>query len=134
MGLFDGIRAWVRAALGREADGDTADSETTAEYRCGVCGTEVEDPDGECPLCRSTEVVTGDADDGDDVSATEHAVDADPATEATLREVLEDGPLDQHADRWERVEDGYRIERPGGGTERVDSRAEARAVLLRLYG
>lgn len=134
MGLLDWIRTWLGGLLGRDPEAEPTDDAVTAEYRCAVCGTEVGDPDGECPLCRSTEIVAGNADPDDGGSASEHTVEADPTTEAALRGVLDGGPLEEHADRWERVDDGYRIERPEGGTERADSRAEARALLSRLYG
>lgn len=134
MGLLDRLRGWLRGLLGREPRGSGDDGDGTPEYRCAVCGTAVEDPDGECPLCRSTDIVAGEAGSDGAGSATEHAAAADPATETKLGDVLEEGPLEQHADRWERVDGGYRIERPDGGIERVDSRGEARAVLARLYG
>lgn len=34
-----------------------AAAESTAAYECAVCGTEVSDPEGTCPLCRSSDVV-----------------------------------------------------------------------------
>ncbi|MFB6218788.1 MAG: hypothetical protein ABEH77_06365 [Halobacteriaceae archaeon] len=125
------LRAWVRSLLGREPEPE--------QYRCAVCGTAVEDPGGECPLCHSTDIVAGDrsSEDGSDPGGTRHAVAADPETEAALSEALggENDPLTRHEGKWERADSGrYRVEAPDGGVEGVDSRGEARALLRRYYG
>lgn len=131
MGPFDRFTTWLRGLLGREP---AAGPEPTAEYRCVVCTTAVEDPDGECPLCHSTELLAADAAELDDVSgATERTVETDPEIESALRETLGEDPLEAHADRWERRDGGYRVEGPDGGVERPATRAELRATLRRLY-
>lgn len=147
MGTLDRLRTWIGDLLGRGSADDPAVDEpasgggpggAAADYECAVCGTPVEEPAGECPLCHSTETVAAGADPGEAEtagSATEHTAAADPTTEATLRETLGEDPLDRHAGKWERLDDGgYRVERPDGGVERTDSRAGARALLAELYG
>jgi hypothetical protein len=152
--VLDRLRRWLGSLFGTDTDGAEADagvvepsddSGETADYHCAVCGTPVGDPDGECSLCHSTDVVPADdattasaAESGLDAgSATEHSVAADTEAEQRLADLLAgDGdPMEVHAERWERADDGdgYRVERPDGGTERVADETELRAVLGRLY-
>ncbi|MFB6154541.1 MAG: hypothetical protein ABEJ22_01515 [Haloferacaceae archaeon] len=52
------------AAAGAGGGATTAEAE--AAYRCSICGTPVDDPEGSCPLCRSTDVVpAGEIDAGE---------------------------------------------------------------------
>lgn len=56
-------------AADRDSAVESAPSESEPAYRCSICATPVEDPEGQCPLCRSSDVVPADAvDAGDDES------------------------------------------------------------------
>ena len=131
MGLLDRLRAWWRRRFGG-GSGDAGAAR--AAHECAVCGTAVEDPAGECPLCRSTDVVpagsaAGDGGDAAAAGARRRVETADEAAVDRLRELREDGELLQrHADRWEPVDGGFRV-RTGNGTREVDSREEAAALL-----
>ena len=130
MGVLDRLRAWWR----RFRAGDAG---APAGYECVVCGTEVDDADGSCPLCRSTDVVragvSADADSADETAAkggpARRVAASDDASVGRLRELREDGELlERYADRWQSVDGGFRVE-TSGGTRVVDSREEVVALL-----
>lgn len=78
MGLLDRLRAWLRSRIG---GGETVAIEgaPTYDYVCGVCGTGVDDPDAECPLCRSSDLVADGAGPASVAPADERAdVTVDP--------------------------------------------------------
>lgn len=131
MGILARLRSWWR----RFRSGDAAAS--PAGYECAVCGTAVDDADGSCPLCRSTDVVRAgastDADSGGEsaaeANASRHVAASDDATVGRLRELREDGELlERYADRWQSVDGGFWVE-TSGGTRVVDSREEVVALL-----
>jgi uncharacterized Zn finger protein (UPF0148 family) len=131
MGLLDRLRAWWRRRFGSGSADEAADR--AAGYECAVCGTPVEDPDGECPLCRSTDVVPAGSADGaaadPSAGARERVATADDGAVDRLEELREDGELlRRHADRWQPVDGGFRVE-TSDGTREVDSREEAAALL-----
>lgn len=146
MGVLDRLARAIRRLLGKgdsdaDAGGGSADSgEGAAEYRCSVCGTPVADPDGECPLCRSTDVVPADGDGengepeaGSGGSPRETALAEDAAP--TVGDVLSGRDLlAAHEDRWHREDGGYRVSLPDGGMERAASKDEVRTLLFRHYG
>lgn len=144
MGLRSILRDWLDRALGRGADsaGDGSRDGTTEEafaYECEVCGTPVDDPEDTCPLCRSTAIVP----EGSSKRSPPAELDAvrtrrgsaDDAADA-LAGVRRSGVdvLARHGDRWERVDDGFRVERADGSTTVVDSEERLTAVLLAEYG
>ena len=136
MGLLDRLRAWWARRFGSGSADAGADS--AADYECAVCGTAVDDPEGECPLCRSTDLVPAGsgADAGGDGSGPAGgrrervaAADADEEAVDRLRELREDGELLQrYADRWEALDGRFRVE-TSDGTREVDSREEVAALL-----
>jgi hypothetical protein len=93
------LRAWLASLFGGTADetagrapeaGAAAD-DPPATHVCTVCGTDVVDPEGGCPLCGSTDVRERDAPAGDDegpsaaATATESTVDDEAARLRDLR-------------------------------------------------
>jgi hypothetical protein len=131
MGLLDRLRAWCRRRFGSGRAAE--DPHPASGYECAVCGTPVDDPGGECPLCRSTDVAPpGSTDDAEAASpggARERVLAADDGAVDRLKELREDGELLQrYADRWQPVDGGFRVE-TSDGTREVDSREEAAALL-----
>lgn len=145
MALLDRLRSWWRSLVGGEQrEGDVEDAEPSFEYRCAVCGTGVEGPDEQCPLCRSSDVVRAD-EAGGGSSDTDPAADdaptmgerrsgtADDASVETLRAIREDGALlERHAERWTPDAEGFRVETPDGEVV-VDSRDALVERLRRHY-
>ncbi|MFB6105820.1 MAG: hypothetical protein ABEJ70_02495 [Halobacteriaceae archaeon] len=143
MSVFDAARTWLGRLLGgSEADdADDAAGAATADasessgaepaYECAVCGTRVSDPDGPCPLCNGTDVVSAGSDeptgDGPGPGGTTTRVASDDASDR-LREVREGNVLAANADRWERVDDGFRVE-VGDDVRYVETRAAVRRLL-----
>jgi hypothetical protein len=78
-------------------------------YRCAVCGTGVDDPDADCPLCRSSDVRP--AADVDAGAVDESPAGLDPERVRTAR--VRDG--DDPADRLRRLR-----ESGGGGSDSGD--------------
>lgn len=65
------LRAWLAGLFG-SADEKSDSADASAQFVCSVCGTEVETPEGGCPLCHSTQVVpAGEADAGTDADENE---------------------------------------------------------------
>lgn len=139
--LVRAIRGFFR---GDDRDADTDAEHATsggaaAGYRCAVCGTPVEDTDDECPLCRSTDLVPaggGPADAGTGIRGSPPGTTVTEGTAPTVGDALSGrDPLAAHGDRWTRTADGaYRVSLPDGGTERVASKGDVRALLLEHYG
>lgn len=74
-------------ATGERVKGST---EPPADYECAVCGTAVDDPDDQCPLCRSTDVVAaGEATDEQEEASADDRL-AGGATEARSSESPDD--------------------------------------------
>lgn len=116
-GLFARLRAWLGSLFGggaadeRPEAADSSDAvepsttpaEPSATHVCTVCGTDVADPAGGCPLCGSTDVrERGAASEGAGTdspgpspaaTATESTVDGEASR---LRE-LRDGSADERA-------------------------------------
>jgi hypothetical protein len=135
MGHLDRLRAWWRRKIASPDPDATAEAGSVSEYECAVCGTSVEGPDGECPLCRSTDVVPAGGSDGegdrDDPPSggRRHVSAGDDASVERLRDLRgDDEVLRRYADRWEQVDGGLRVE-TSDGTRVVDSREEAAALL-----
>lgn len=62
MGVLERLRGWWRSVTGDDGDVETTVEGTgTYDYECSVCGTGVDEPDADCPLCRSSDVVAADA-------------------------------------------------------------------------
>lgn len=59
MNLLDRLRGWWRSTFGGD-DLEDAGGAGTYDYECTVCGTGVDGPDADCPLCRSSDVVATD--------------------------------------------------------------------------
>ena len=147
MGLLDRLRRWWRGAFG---SGSATDADEAAEppelaYRCGVCGTGVDDPEGTCPLCRSSDVVAVDevadgTSPGSYRKAEEsrplgerHVAEGDDESVDRLRELQAGAALlERHADRWRPTDEGFSVETPDGETE-VASREALLAALERHY-
>lgn len=120
MTLLDRLRTWWRrrVADGRSAD-PAEDAGAAVDYECAVCGTVVEDPTGECPLCRSSEIVPAE-------TATKGDVGGSIERPHTRQE---DGTLLQrYNEYWQEAGGNYRVE-TSDGTRVVDSREEAAALL-----
>lgn len=140
MGVFARLRAWWRRrAWSRSgAPGAGPAGGGAADYECGLCGTGVDDPGGQCPLCRGTDVVPAGADatpDADGETAgpatveRREAATADEESVERLRTLRAEGELlERYADRWRPVDGGFRVE-TGDGTRVVDSREEVVALL-----
>lgn len=131
MGVLARLRAWWRRRFG------SSGADAPSDHECAVCGTAVDDPDGPCPLCRSTDIVPAGAKSnarGGDGSAAKteagrRVVAGDDASVGRLRQLREDGELlERYADRWQSVDGGFRVE-TSGGTQVVDSREEVVALL-----
>jgi hypothetical protein len=135
MGLLDRLRAWWRAAIGTSS-GEPGEPKPTGAFECAVCGTGVDDPEGPCPLCQSTDIVpSGEPAESaaDRPAATERRVADDADSVEKLRELRADGEvLERHADCWRPVDGGFAVETPDD--ERVvDSRAAVIDLLRRHY-
>jgi hypothetical protein len=142
MGLLDGLRRWWRRRFGSGGDGaeaGTGDADATSEssgtggYECAICGTAVEGPDASCPVCRSGDIVAADrrtaGGRSSPASTRQYVENTDDDPVERLQQVRESGEiLDAHADRWERTDDGFRVETPDGEVT-VPSRVEAAALL-----
>lgn len=152
MSLLDRLRAWwrrlrERAGPASEVAGTDRGADPEADYECAVCGTDVEVPEGSCPLCRSTDVVPAGATAGGDGSSGDGSFDAgeppagdrhvslgEDGSVERLRDLRADGELlERYADRWQSVEGGFRVETEDG-TRVVDSREEVAAVLRAAAG
>lgn len=132
MTLLDRLRTWWRrrVADSRSADRDE-DAGAAVDYECAVCGTVVKDPAGECPLCRSSEIVPAEtATEGDATAATHRPVGSDAGGSIERpRTRQEDGMLLQrYNEYWQEAGGNYRVE-TSDGTRVVDSREEAAALL-----
>jgi hypothetical protein len=143
MGLRSLLRDWLNRALGRgTGDGTDTDDATTEEafaYECEVCGTPVDSPEDACPLCRSTAIVPEGSSKRSPPAELDHVRQTrertDDAADA-LSGVRRSGVdvLANHGDRWERLDDGFRVERADGSTTVVDSEERLTAVLRAEYG
>ena len=147
MGLLARLRRWWQGAFGGGTatdDGEAAEPPEFA-YRCGVCGTGVEDLEETCPLCRSSDVVAVDevgdrAASGSDEEAEpshllgeRHVSEGDDESVDRLRDLRSGAALlERHADRWRPTDDGFRVETPNGETE-VASREALLATLEGHY-
>lgn len=152
MRLLSRFRGWLSGLFGGSAEPDTeatTDAETgpgesdagdavDADYRCSVCNTPVSDPEEGCSLCGASDPVPADdpaeaedADAGLDPTATREGVGAAPDDEvARLRSIRARETLDDHPDRWERV-DGDRFRVHVGDEDRVVDSPSAAAKLIR---
>lgn len=152
MRLLSRFRRWLSGLFGGSAEPDTeatTDAETEpgeygasgavdAEYRCSVCNTPVYDPEEACSLCGASDPVptnepaeTEDVDAGLDPTATREGVGAAPDDEvARLRSIRARETLDDHPDRWERV-DGDRFRVHLADEDRVVDSPSAAAKLIR---
>ena len=89
---------------------ETAAETTPAPYVCNVCGTDVADPAGGCPLCNSSDVRERGA-ASDEPSST-------PSPQATASESTVDG----EASRLRELQDGATDSSPeGGGSDANDA-------------
>ena len=147
MGLLTRLRRWWRGTFGRgtATNADEAAAVSPYAYRCGVCGTGVDDPEGTCPLCRSSDLVAvEEGADGtssgsdEDLQASRplgerHVAEGDDESVDRLRE-LQAGTalLERHADRWRPTDGGFRVETPDGETE-VASQEALVAAIERYY-
>jgi hypothetical protein len=139
MGVLDRIRAWWRRRAWSRSDAGPG-GVGAADYVCTVCGTAVDGPEGPCPLCRGSDVVSAGADEaaaGPDADGTptgttpdeRRVADDDGAPVERLRRLRADGELlERYADHWRPVDGGFRVE-TGDGTREVDSREEVVALL-----
>lgn len=146
MSVLDVVRAWLGRRFGGDESADAAAASESAEantssasersagdpaYECAVCGTPVSDPEGPCPLCNGTDVVPAGsdaaADDDPGGTGTTTRVVSDDASER-LRDVRAGNVLAANADRWERVDDGFRVE-VDDGVRYVETRAAVRRLL-----
>jgi hypothetical protein len=102
-GLLARLRSWLGSLVGgtaeeaegereRERGADAGESdEPPATHVCTVCGTDVVDPEGGCPLCGSTDVRERDSPAGESAgpvpseTATESTVDDEAARLRDLR-------------------------------------------------
>lgn len=144
MGFLKGLIARLRSLIpGLDSEETTGAVGVPPEraYECAVCGTPIPPDEEQCPLCRSTDLVpaggpstTTDADGRLQGEGPEQTVTGDDGV--TIGAVLgEDGDLlTAYADRWERRDDGYRVELADGTMRRVESQDELRATLYDQYG
>lgn len=137
-GLTRVIR-WVKSLLGAEPVEPTPPE--AEGYACAVCGTPVEGPDEECPLCRSSDIVPA-GDDGETDAGADGLHGGGPAevtggaSGPTITEVLgaEGDLLSAYADYWEADGNRYRVALPDGSETYVESKDDVRAVLFDAYG
>lgn len=127
-GLLARVRAWLGSLFGDGAadeqpetadsidavEPSTAPTEPSATHVCTVCGTDVANPAGGCPLCGSSDVRERGA------AATEPSGEPAPEPTATTTESTVDG----EASRLRELRDGSTDTESASGTEDGASEAE----------